>query len=341
MGLTVSQRDRITGAFALAGLLLLLAALVYVGVHRHWFRRDLVYRTRFQTAAGIHPGMDLQLRGFTVGRVRRLVLGDDDAVEVELAVDPAYGDRIVPGTVVELTVQPLGFGATLSLAPGREGGEPLPEGSLLPSSDTALGRRLLRCGAAVRPSRHDQAAELLSRLPPLMGHLDSLVTVSRDLLARLDGRLLGGPDATGGGLLASVDSTTRAFGDLARRLDHTVGTLQPLSARLDSFSRHLANPRGLVPLLLGDRGSAARLFRDDGRLYGRIDSLLADLQALSAVLRRDAPELDMLLQGSVAAVDEGTKVLQGLRHNPLLRGGIRPETPPADPFGGYRGGGAP
>jgi phospholipid/cholesterol/gamma-HCH transport system substrate-binding protein len=336
MNIMLRYRDQVVGAFVLAGIVLLVGALLFVGANKRWFKRDPLYNTRFLTAEGLSPGLALQLRGFAIGHVKQLRLGDDDQVEVTLSIHEEYADRIVAGSVLELAVQPLGFGSSLVLYPGRTGGEPLPPGSMILSTDMPAGLALLQRGAVDRPQRRDAVAGLLAMLPPLVGEAESLVTTLEQLLARLDTRLMGPADEPAAGLLTTVDTTTREFGDLAAAVGRSATELDAVVANLAAFSAHLADPAGLIPTLLGDEGSAAQLFHDQAALYARLTAAMDELVALTGFLNGTAPEIGILMDETIRTLSESEKVLQGLKNNPILRGGIPPAVEAPGTFEGRR-----
>jgi phospholipid/cholesterol/gamma-HCH transport system substrate-binding protein len=321
----------------------LLVALAFVGANRRWFQRDPEFRSEFLSAEGLRSGLELELRGFAIGRVKSLRLTDDLRVEVVLSVYREYATSVLAGSVVELQVQPLGFGSRLLLFPGRRGGAPLAPGSLIPSTDLEEGQTRLARGEAARTDRRDEVATLLATLPPLVTQVQGTIETLTRTMARLDTALLGDPAAADGGLLGQAETTVAGLDSTLRVVRTTAADLAPALANLTAFSDRLAHPEGLLPTLVGPDGSAGRFFRDDARLYGQLDSALVELngglnqlrQILSA-LNASTPEMVVLMDEATGALTEGQKVMEGLRNNPFLRGGISPEVPPPGTFEGYR-----
>ena len=336
MNIMLRFRDQVVGTFVLAGIILLVGAGLFVGANKRWFKRDPQFYSHFLTAEGLSPGLAVELRGFAIGHVKQLALGEDDQVEVILSVHQEYADRIVAGSVLELAVQPLGLGSSLVLYPGPTGGAPIPEGSLILSTDMPAGLVLLQRGAVDRPQRRDALPGLLAMLPPLVHDSESLVATLDQLLARLDTRLMGAAPESSGGLLQTVDTTTREFGDLAAAVNRNTDELNRILRDLAAFSEHLADPEGLVPTLLGNDGTVGQLFSDQAALYDRLTAAVEELTELTAFLNRSAPEIGILMDETSRTLAESEKVLQGLKNNPLLRGGIPPETEAPGTFEGRR-----
>ena len=156
------------------------------------------------------------------------------------------------------------------------------------------------------------------------------------LLARLDTRLMGAAPESSGGLLQTVDTTTREFGDLAAAVNRNTDELNRILRDLAAFSEHLADPEGLVPTLLGNDGTVGQLFSDQAAPYDRLTAAVEELTELTAFLNRSAPEIGILMDETSRTLAESEKVLQGLKNNPLLRGGIPPETEAPGTFEGRR-----
>ncbi len=336
MKLLIRHSDKVVGVFFLVGTLFLLGALTFVGVNKRWFQRDLEYLSYFNTANGLSTGLALEYRGFAIGRVKSLDLGDGDQVQVVFSVFHEYADRIVQGSVVELAVQPLGFGSNLFFYPGMGGGPPLPPGSTIVSTDLPLGRQLVIEGKVDRPQRRDEVTTLIASLPPLLGQVEGLVRNLDRLLVRMDQELTGQAEQPGEGLLATVDETLQEFGDLARRFEALTLGVDPLLESLTILAQQLEDPHGLIPTLMGNEGSAAQFFQDNAQLYQNLLSTMAELQEMMVFLKGTTPDLSVLLDETTSMLVESEQVLQGLKNNPLLRGGIPPQTERSGNFGGYR-----
>ncbi len=335
--------DKVVGVFVLAGTLLLLAALIFVGVNKRWFQSDLAYRSHFNTAEGLSPGLALELRGFAIGRVRNLTLNDENQVEVNFSIYNEYADRIVPGSVIELAVQPLGFGSSLVFYPGKDGGSPLPEGSVILSSDLPLGRKLLSEGKVDRPKGRDEVSSLLALLPPLVVQVETVIGTMDHMLARLDQRLMGADGSMGTGLLGTVDGTlqgagvtVREFGNMAAQMDSTALRLDVILQSVAILAKEFEDPEGLIPTLIGNEGSAAQFFQDQGKLFQSLTAITEELSQLMAFMNSSTPDISLLMEEATSTLAESEKVMQGLKNNPLLRGGIAPETESGGTFQGYR-----
>ena len=326
----IRHADKFVGLFILAGTLALVTSLAYVGTNKRFFKHDLEYRSYFATAEGLSPGLDLQLRGFAIGRVKSVTLLDspreENQVELTLTIFAEHAHRAVEGSVIGLSVSPLGFGSSLVLYPGLGTGTPLPEGAVIPSSDSPVGRELLATGRVDRPQRRDEVTNLLGTLPPLLKKVDAFVVTMDSLMGHMDAHLTGPAGRPGTGLLGAVDGTLRTAGSTVEGYGFLAARLDSLTGRLDrslvAVNRLLEAPQGMVPALLGDEGSAAMLFKDEARLYENMLQIMTELRLMMNFLNESTPEISALMEESTSALVESEKIMQGLQNNPLLRGGI-------------------
>ncbi len=345
MKFMLRHSDKMVGVFVLAGTLFLVGALGFVGINKRWFQSDLEYKSVFCTAEGLNAGLDLKLHGFAIGRVKSLSLEEDNKVAVIFSIYHEFSDRIVDGSVVELAVQPLGFGSSLVLYPGINGGDRLPEGSLIPSTDMPAGLALMTQGKVLKPKRRDEMTTILASVPPLVTQVGTVINTLNQLLTGLDQRLNGDSSQPNSGLLRTVDGSFQGLdvavleiGNLASQLDSTAAGMKPLLQSLTVMSQNFEDPDGLVPTLLGSEGSAAQLFHDDAKLYKHLTETLAELQNLMTFMSESTPEITVLMEETTTALQESEKVMQGLQNNPLLRGGIPAKVESSGSFDGYRDG---
>ena len=64
---------------------------------------------------------------------------------------------------------------------------------------------------------------------------------------------------------------------------------------------------------------------------------MEELHEAMRFMNESTPEITVLMDETTSALTEGEKVMQGLKNNPLLRGGIPDGTAKAENFSGYRG----
>jgi phospholipid/cholesterol/gamma-HCH transport system substrate-binding protein len=341
---SIRHMDKFVGLFVLAGTLALVFMLVFVGINKRWFERDLEYKSYFATAEGLSPGLELDLRGFAIGRVKSVTLLEDtrenDQVQLILTIYNQHAHRIVEGSVISLAVSPMGFGSSLVLYPGLDSQQVLPDGSVIPSSDSPHGQELLARGLVDRPKGRDEVTRLLATLPPLLTKVDNFMVTLDSVTTHLDRHLMGPRGIPGTGLMGTVNTTLLTT-------DQTIRDFAPTLARLDSLAAHMNQtmvgvnrllnaPEGMIPALVGSEGSAAQLFQDEAQLYGNMLQIMEELRLMMNFLNQSTPEISALMEESTSAIVESEKLMQGLQNNPLVRGGIPPAVESNALFEGHR-----
>jgi phospholipid/cholesterol/gamma-HCH transport system substrate-binding protein len=341
--------DKIVGVFILLAILGVAAALILLGMNQRWFARNYAFWSRFATAEGLTAGMPIKLKGFEIGKVDRLSLSWDNMVEMEFHIFDTYYAKILPGTVLEKASSPLGLGTGLLLHPGPGEGSPLPELSLIPSSDMEEGRRLLAVTRSTAP-QSDPIAALLGQVQPVLEEIDRTVVSIRALTDTLNSELQG----KGGGPLSSTlnevasasrqaNSVIAQTGSVIAQIEGVTRSLGVIAGNLEATSAALRDPTGLAKRLLDPKGSVATLLDDDNQLYARIQGSLEELNAVIAQLaaftrfvNTTQPQILGLLEQGRATLDQGQDVLEAVKNNPLLRGGVPPKGSQPTPFQSYR-----
>jgi phospholipid/cholesterol/gamma-HCH transport system substrate-binding protein len=328
--------DKIVGIFILLAILGVAAALILLGLNQRWFARNYSFWSRFASADGLSVGMPIRLKGFEIGKVDRLSLGRDNFVEMEFHIYDTYRAKLVSGSVLEKASSALGLGTGLALHPGPSDAEPVPDFSLVPSSDSEEGRRLLTARRAAAPAQSDPIAALLGQVQPVLEEIDLTVVAIRQVAETLNRDLQG----RGSGPLAS---TLQGVAGTAREVNAIAVRLEAIAANLEKLSGGLSDPTGLARRLLDPKGSVATLLDDDNRLYDRIQGSLEELQAVIAQLAEftrfvnsTQPQILGLLEQGRTTLDQGQEVLEAVKNNPLLRGGVPDRREQQTTFQSYR-----
>jgi len=327
--------EQIVGLFVLISLVLVCVALILIGVNKRWLREDLVYKSRFLSATGLRSGMSITLRGLKIGELQSIELSDDNMIDVSFLVYEEYINRVVENSVIELQANPLGLGAQIAFFPGLQKGDPLVEGAFIYSTSDQEGRRLVSEGLVDKDSSGDIIVKILN-------DADEMVLSLNNLLVSLDKTLLGNNPGPVGEILEGINDimpgVNGLLGDVQTStlpgIDAILGDLKKISQSLVLLSQELESVEGIVPKMLDPKGSIATFLDDDDKLFNQVYSILDELQTsmkevreLMEYMNGLSPEISSLIEGTGSTIEEAEKVLQGLKNNPLLRGGIEEEKP--------------
>jgi phospholipid/cholesterol/gamma-HCH transport system substrate-binding protein len=84
-----------------------------------------------------------------------------------------------------------------------------------------------------------------------------------------------------------------------------------------------------VPKLLDPKGSLKTILDDDNKLYdkiqsliGQVDDSLKNVKSITGSLNSEIPRISTILQEGKTTLEKAQDVLEGLKNNPVLKGGI-------------------
>lgn len=340
--------NQVVGVFVLLALAVAVAVVVGIGLQQRWFTPDFPYETSFDSANGVNEGMSVTYKGFNIGRVRSVELTDQGRVRVAFTVEDTYVDLVTENSVVQRIGNPLGLGGGLVFHPGPRSGRRLPAGTAIPSWDSEEGRRLVREGLVEVPSQVDPVSRLLDQANPALQSLDELLRSLNDIADVVQPALEGTGTGPVAGLMTDAETTVNRAStvlaeveQLARELQPVVSDLQTVSRNARAASAEFADPTGLATRLIDPQGSIKTILNDQNELYNRITSIMselertsAELSALTTYLSDQRPELTTILNEGRQTLKTGTDVLESIRSNPLIRGGV---PAPVQPETGARG----
>jgi ABC-type transport system involved in resistance to organic solvents, periplasmic component len=339
MKFKVRHADEIVGAFVVVAALALAGGIIAVGANQRWFAKDVSFTARFQSAAGASPGTALMMRGFQIGKVASARLDEDNEVVARIVVYSEYYPKVRTNSILELATSPIGLGSQLLFHPGK-GESLLPPGSPLPLADSAEGKDLIERGLVDIPKKDDTITRLLAGVNPLIENLNkTVVSVNRslgELELALAGRSSGPLGSIVGDASKAVKRVDGTITDVSARANELLDKANELVANVDAISKNLEqtsealrDPTGLVPKLLGAKGSVPKILDDDNELFDKISSsvsslerTVANLQAVSSSIGAQMPSVALAIDEGRTAIKQAQDVLTGLKNNPLLRGGI-------------------
>jgi phospholipid/cholesterol/gamma-HCH transport system substrate-binding protein len=346
MKFRIRYADRIVGAFVIVAAIALCGGIILVGANQRWFARDYRFATRFQSAAGVTPGTAILMKGFQVGKISRMKLNDQNEVDADFVIYDTFYPKAKENSILELVTSPIGLGTQLLFHPGK--GEALiKEGSFVPLASSDEGKALIEDGLVDIPPKDDTITRLLAGINPLIEDVDkTVVTVNRTLtevnraLAGQSsgpaGRIVSGAadaiagvDGLVGQLQGQVGALMKQVNELLAQANGLMGTVGKVADNAASMTDAMRDPTGLVPKLLGAKGSIPEILDDKGVLFDRLAGTLAEtektlrnVQGITQELRAQMPSIGVTIDEGRTAIKQAQDVLEGLKNNPLLRGGV-------------------
>jgi phospholipid/cholesterol/gamma-HCH transport system substrate-binding protein len=359
--------DQIVGIFVLLAIVGIAVILIFIGINQRWFAKNYYFTSTFPSGEGLAVGMPIMLQGFEIGKISRSSLTTDNRVDIEFSVEDTYYDKILPYTVIELISSPIGLGTTLKLHPGKAKGRPLPEHSLIPSLNSPEGQEYVDKGLVEMPKGEDVIGSVLAKVNPILDETRNTIAqlrrVATDVDLALNGK--GGPvgsmvnelSLTPARLNRTIDIVndrvdtitndvnviTGKTEDILGRIDTVTKNLQDISENLKATSEGLKDTKGLAMRLLDPKGSVNSFMNDDNALYNQVDEALKNLNQITVQIKGfvdyvngTRPQISNLLEKGSTTLDQGKDVLEAVKNNPLLKGGVPEKKPQSSTLNSYR-----
>jgi phospholipid/cholesterol/gamma-HCH transport system substrate-binding protein len=287
-----------------------------LGSSQRWFIRDNDYVTYFSSASGLSQNMPVQYKGFTIGRVKSIKFNlADDRVDVQFSIFKEYADKVKTGSRVELVNSPISAlgGNQFLFYPGRGlEKEPLAPGALIPPVNSPESQNL--------PDRH------LTSVPPRDDGISNIISQVSITLGKLNEALgEGGEDNK---LKIIVDSIVMSITEIQGLIEKLSGDLD-IESLMVEITPAIANFRRLTDKINDPDNSIMSFLNSEGDIH---DNLVKTLEAASGTLQElegtagdihsQTPQLAASLGRLLTALRSANQVLESVKNNPLLRGGI-------------------
>lgn len=346
MKFRIKHADKIVGLFVLSAAALLCVLIILLGINQRWFAKNYDFKSRFTSGTGIAAGTPILMRGFQVGKIKRITLNAENQVDVDFYIYDTYYDKVRQFSLLELSVSPIGLGSQLLFHPGR-GDSVLAEGAFIPSAETPEGQAVIEQNLAEIPVRDDTISRLIAGLNPLLENASRTLTTVNRTLTEMNRALAGQSTGPLGEMVQNVSLATKELPravsnasdlieDVAGRTDALLAEVQSVLTSVNAISQSLAqaakemeDPTGLVPKLLDPKGSLKTFLDDNNALYNKVlgmmdevERSIVSLREIMGSLNSEMPKIASILEEGKTTLQKSQDVLEGLKNNPLLRGGI-------------------
>ena len=338
--------NQVVGVFVILAVALTVVLIVLMGANQRWFKKNYYYHSNFTTASDLSTGMSITFRGFTIGKVTAITLQEDNNVDVEFYVQEEFIDKVNEDSLIQVVTSPLG-GGQIIFHQGRLPTGPPPEGSVIPTYDSKQGLRLREENRVIVLRSSDVIAQALGQIDPILQNVDrvlvNLAVLTDDLNAALKGEssgplagILAGAEGAVAELEQTVVRVNQVIDDTMEQVDSLLAEVTGITSNIEKTTAALQDPTGLITMLLDPKGSIATLLNDDNVLFdqivgiigdlelsiGSLQGSIADVEQFTEYLNTTQPQLTSILEEGRQTLDASQDVIESLRNNPLLRGGI-------------------
>ena len=294
MKFRIKFADQIVGALSIIAIAALIFIVFFIGSKQKWFVKKHPFYTEVNSGSSLSEGMNIQYKGFGIGKLKKITLNDDDNVILHFYILDEYIDRITEGSIIEVSVSPIGLGSSLIFHPGNSK-IIMEDDTLIPELNSKTAKQLIKDGKCSINVTNDSINTILGSATSLIQDVDVLIR-------QLNGVMSGDPEVT---LTTTITEVNRILKNLANLTEE---------------------PQGLIPKLLEDDTSKGSI----GNLLSTVNKTINDVNVLIA---SESPDVSILVMQLQVLMTQAQDVMEGLKNNPLLKNGIsdRPEKESATP----------
>ena len=295
MKFKIRYADQIVGLFSLIGLVALVLFIFLIGAKQSWFAKKNNYYTYFTSGSGFSTGMDVTYKGFSIGKIKKVELDGYD-VRVDYYILGEYADYVKENSLVELITSPIGLGASFIFHPGK-GPDLLPSESEIYRIDSIAAREIISAKKIRLDSQEDSIGVLMNKVSTILDNVNML-------LFTVNGALDGRGNSTLKDLVSNVNDITKNLAFLTDSLN---------------------DEQGAVPSLLGPE-----LSNNLNHALSNVAVITEELASISEtadiLINNASPEVNSILVQLNATLLDVQDVLDGVKNNPLIRGGVPDRT---------------
>jgi len=321
MKFKIKYADQIVGILSIIALAALVFIMFLIGSKQKWFVQKHPYHTIVSSASNVSEGMSIQYKGFGIGKIKNITLNEKDEVVVNFYILDDYINRITEGSIIELSVSPIGLGSSMIFHPGVSSNI-IEDDSLIPERNSRLGIDNIKNHKVILAEQTDSITSIVTSASDLVKDIDQLIRqisniISGDLedspLAKTIteiNTILGQISAfLSGDESVAITSITDGLNSSIRKLNHILSDVNTLTGQLQ-------DPQGLIPKLLETEESKGSF----DALLASLNQTMTDINGVSTSLGGNMPQVTIILTQVQTLIKQVQDVVVSLKNNPLIKG---------------------
>ena len=254
------------------------------------FQREKTYSAVFTSVSGLKDGNFVRIAGVDVGKVKKITIRDDSAVNVEFSTDDSV--ILTEGTRAAVRYQNIIGDRFLALEDGAGGIKTLEPGQTIPPERTAPALDLDALIGGFRPLLRalepDQANALTGQLITAFQGQGATISTLLSQTASLTGTLAD-RDQLIGEVIDNLNTLLGSLGDESQRFDAALGSLSELVSALAERKVDISN--GVANL----NGASTEITDLLTRARPPLNNTVHQLDRSAAIMVADHEYLDRLI----------------------------------------------
>lgn len=321
MKFKIKHADQIVGILSLLAIASLIFIIFFIGSKQKWFVPKHPYYTIVTSASNVSEGMAIQYKGFGIGKVTQITLDDKDQVVVHFYISDEYIDRITVGSIIELSVSPIGLGSSIILHKGVSN-IIIPDESLIPEKSSVEGKVALASHKVLLTEQTDSITSIINQAATLVKDIDSLVVTLKGILqGELEESPINQTISDINTILEQVSlflsgDDSVPIANITDGLNSAINKLNAILRNVNTLTGELQNPQGLLPKLIETDEAQGSI----DQLFNSLNNTLNDINGISTSLGNNMPQVTVILSQVQTLIKQIQDVVVGLKNNPLIKG---------------------
>ncbi|WP_419494483.1 MlaD family protein [Chryseobacterium bernardetii] len=210
------------GIFVMAGVILFILTIYFIGLNRNMFGSNFILRSEFENVSGLKQGSNVRLSGINIGTVSRIDFISDSLVMVKMSIKKDVQQYIKTDAVASIASDGLVGDKVLVISPGT-------------GSSTIVGNN-----AVIASYKTTEIEDVLFSIKKSADNIQTVSTQLVDFTTKMNNK---------DGLLMKVMTNK----DFANRIDKTVQNLQTSMNDFAAFTPILKNKDGIIHKVFTDK----------------------------------------------------------------------------------------
>lgn len=303
------------GAFVIAGLLLLVITLYFIGRKHSMFGSSFYVKAKFKNVNGLMSGNNVRFAGIQAGTVKSIDIINDTLIEVTLTLEKKIKPHVHKNANVSIGTEGLMGNKVINITPGETPAPEVEEGDMLYTKKETLTEEML-----TTLSRSNENVEVISsELKETVKRINN----SKGIWQLLNDTTI---PANLNASIQKIRATTANINDAAITLNAIVKDIHSGKGTLGMLVNDTTNAQNLKEVIVQVNSASTKA----NELINNLNSITIDLQqdiqsgnnTVHSLLKDSL--LAKKLDNSMSNIENGTKAfnedMNALKHNFLLRG---------------------
>lgn len=206
------------GMFMIAGVLLFLAAIYFIGKNKNMFGTTIHLKTQFNNVSGLKVGNNVRFSGINIGTVEQIEFISDSAIAVDLIIREEVQKYIKTDAIASIGSDGLMGDKVLTISPGSSSNEIIKDNANIASIKAIEMEDIMK---SVKKSV-DNAAIISDQLALFSANINNEKSVISKLMT--DSAFANSVTKT----LTNLESSTKEFSIFTKKMNDGKGVLSKL-----------------------------------------------------------------------------------------------------------------